>query len=206
MQWSAELLKLNAIFFKNGRSQIKPTKKLTYIKGLRAALKTIDAKHSDLYSWMAKTDQTFVFTPEIDHIEKDMQRSHIKPLIRRWFKVQAIDSKRYEIWNNQGWDKCSSCWCWLLDCKRSIKQLNWRLWVYLGADRINILAFHLTHYVTPQISFLISPWSALVKRIWLEPHNGSSAFGASVRIIAVVMRAWNRRWDSFGLMRCPRML
>ena len=38
---------------------------------MRAALKTIGAKQRDQYSWIAKTDETFVFTAETDHIHKD---------------------------------------------------------------------------------------------------------------------------------------
>jgi len=38
---------------------------------LRAALKAIGATQRDQYSWIAKIGETFVFTAEIDHIQKD---------------------------------------------------------------------------------------------------------------------------------------
>ncbi len=53
---------------------IEPTQPLTYIKGLKDALKTINANQRDQYSWMAKTEHHFVFTAEIDHIDKEGNR------------------------------------------------------------------------------------------------------------------------------------
>ena len=44
---------------------------MRYIKGLGAALKTINASRGDQYSWIAKTEDSYVFTAEIDHQDKD---------------------------------------------------------------------------------------------------------------------------------------
>ena len=54
----------------NGKTEIRPTNQLRWISGLRAALKSIDAVQSDPYSWLAKTDDCYVFTAEIDHQDK----------------------------------------------------------------------------------------------------------------------------------------
>ncbi len=54
----------------NGNSEIGPTKQLKWIRGQRAALKSIGAVQSDPYSWLAKTDDCYVFTAEIDHRDK----------------------------------------------------------------------------------------------------------------------------------------
>lgn len=57
----------------NRRPQIKPTKELNWIKGLRAGYKSIGATQKDQYSWLGKTADSFVFTAEIDH--KDPTRN-----------------------------------------------------------------------------------------------------------------------------------
>jgi hypothetical protein len=49
------------------RTEIRPTNKLKWIDGLRAALKSINARPNDPYSWLSKTDDCYVFTAEIDH-------------------------------------------------------------------------------------------------------------------------------------------
>ncbi len=54
----------------NGKIEIGPTKKLKWMSGQRAALKSIGAVQSDPYSWLAKTDDCYVFTAEIDHQDK----------------------------------------------------------------------------------------------------------------------------------------
>ena len=53
-----------------GNSEIEPTKQLKWISGQRAALKSIGAKHIDPYSWLARNDDCYVFTAEIDHQDK----------------------------------------------------------------------------------------------------------------------------------------
>jgi len=59
--------------------KIKPTKPVRYIKGLGAAFKSINAAQSDPHSWIAKTEDTFVFTAEIDHKHKARnQYDHMK--------------------------------------------------------------------------------------------------------------------------------
>lgn len=40
---------------------------MTYVKGLRVALKSINATQSDQYSWIAKVGDEVIFTAEIDH-------------------------------------------------------------------------------------------------------------------------------------------
>ncbi len=53
-----------------GKTEIRPTKQLKWISGQRAALKSIGAVQSAPYSWLAKTDDCYVFTVEIDHKDK----------------------------------------------------------------------------------------------------------------------------------------
>ena len=52
---------------RSGDPKIWPTNKLKWIAGLGAALRSINAQQSDPYSWLAKTDDGYVFTAEIDH-------------------------------------------------------------------------------------------------------------------------------------------
>jgi len=54
----------------NWSAAIRPTKQLKWISGQRIALKAIGATQSDPYSWLAKTDDCYVFTAEIDHQDK----------------------------------------------------------------------------------------------------------------------------------------
>ena len=54
----------------NGSTAIRPTKQLKWMSGQRTALKSIGAVQSDPYSWLAKTDDCYVFTAEIDHQDK----------------------------------------------------------------------------------------------------------------------------------------
>ena len=54
----------------NGSTAIRPTKQLKWMSGQRVALKSIGAEQSDPYSWLAKTDDCYVFTVEIDHQDK----------------------------------------------------------------------------------------------------------------------------------------
>ena len=60
------------------RVEIRPTRKLKWISGQRAALKSIGATQSDPYSWLSKTDDCYVFTAEIDH--KDQLRNKFNRL------------------------------------------------------------------------------------------------------------------------------
>lgn len=53
------------------KSKIKPTTKITWIAGLKAAFATLDAKQKGQYSWVAKSDDGYVFTAEIDHQDKE---------------------------------------------------------------------------------------------------------------------------------------
>ena len=71
------------------RLQIKPTKELNWIKGLRAGYKSIGATQKDQYSWLGRTADSFVFTTEIDHKDPDRNRfdheagtfqKHVPPL------------------------------------------------------------------------------------------------------------------------------
>ena len=54
----------------NWSAAIRPTKQLKWISGQRVALKSIGATQSDPYLWLAKTDDCYVFTAEIDHRDK----------------------------------------------------------------------------------------------------------------------------------------
>ena len=49
------------------RIRIRPTKQLRYIKGMKAALNSINAVQSDQYAWIARAGDTFVLTVELDH-------------------------------------------------------------------------------------------------------------------------------------------
>jgi len=52
-------------------SNIKPTKKTKWIIGLKAGFSLLNAKQRDQYSWVAKTNECYVYTAEIDHIDKE---------------------------------------------------------------------------------------------------------------------------------------
>ncbi|WP_261858240.1 hypothetical protein [Photobacterium sanguinicancri] len=50
---------------------MKPSKPIgKYISGLKTALRSYGATQRDQYSWVAKTDEFFVFTAESDHLDK----------------------------------------------------------------------------------------------------------------------------------------
>jgi hypothetical protein len=63
---------------RNGDTKIRPTNRLKWIAGLGVALRSIDAKQSDPYSWLAKTVDGYVFTAEIDHEDQPRNKfSHL---------------------------------------------------------------------------------------------------------------------------------
>lgn len=68
----------------NGKNQIEPTKQLKWMSGQRAALKSIGAAPSDPYSWLARTDDCYVFTAEIDHKDKARNKyRHMDGIFRK---------------------------------------------------------------------------------------------------------------------------
>jgi len=52
------------------RTAIKPTKRLTYIAGIRAAMESVNAKLREPHSWIGSTEDSIVFIAEIDHVDK----------------------------------------------------------------------------------------------------------------------------------------
>ena len=46
---------------------MEPTAKIEWIKGLKAAYKSIGAIQRDQYSWVARTDNSYVYSAETDH-------------------------------------------------------------------------------------------------------------------------------------------
>ncbi len=52
------------------RAPIRPTKRLTYIAGIRAAMESINAKLREPHSWIGRTEDSIVFIAEIDHVDK----------------------------------------------------------------------------------------------------------------------------------------
>lgn len=56
------------------RAEIRSIEQLEWIKGLRAGYKSIGASQKDQYSWLARTEDSFVFTAEIDHIDPARNR------------------------------------------------------------------------------------------------------------------------------------
>jgi hypothetical protein len=66
---------------------MEPTQQLNWIKGLRNAFKTIGARQIDQYSWVAKTDDAYAFTAEIDHIDQaNNQYDHKGGVFKKWVK------------------------------------------------------------------------------------------------------------------------
>jgi hypothetical protein len=68
---------------------IEPTVQIKWVKGLKAAYSLLGAKQRDQYSWVAKTDDTYVFSAEIDHIKPENNeynhksgifRKHVPPM------------------------------------------------------------------------------------------------------------------------------
>ena len=74
------------------RVEIRPTSKLKWISGQRAALKSIGATQSDPYSWLARTDDCYVFTAEIDHHDRARNEyRHLDGIFRK--EVKAVSDK-----------------------------------------------------------------------------------------------------------------
>ncbi len=68
----------------NRNTEIRPSKQLKWISGQRAALKSICAVQSDPYSWLAKTDDSYVFTAEIDHQDRARNKyQHLEGVFRK---------------------------------------------------------------------------------------------------------------------------
>lgn len=64
---------------------------VVYIKGLKAAYKSINASQRDQYSWIAKTQDHFVFTAEIDHTDKEGNKyNHKKGLFSKTVRPLAV--------------------------------------------------------------------------------------------------------------------
>lgn len=53
---------------------MKPTGQLKWMNGLKSGFRRLDAKQRGQYSWVAKTESGYVFTAEIDHIDKHNNR------------------------------------------------------------------------------------------------------------------------------------
>ena len=51
-----------------------PSSGLRWQQGLKAGFARMHAKQRDQYSWVAKTDSGYVFTVEIDHVDKEHNR------------------------------------------------------------------------------------------------------------------------------------
>lgn len=51
-----------------------PGKPLEWIRGMKANLERLDARRSDPYAWLARTDGAIVFFAEIDHVKKEWNR------------------------------------------------------------------------------------------------------------------------------------
>jgi hypothetical protein len=55
-------------------TNMRPTKQVTWYKGVRATLKTLGAKQSDQHSPIARLGDSYVFTAEIDHVNRKRNR------------------------------------------------------------------------------------------------------------------------------------
>ena len=77
----------------NRKTEIGPTKQLKWMSGQRAALKSIGAVQSVPYSWLARTDDCYVFTAEIDHQDKARNEfRHLDGIFRK--KVLPVSASR----------------------------------------------------------------------------------------------------------------
>lgn len=64
---------------------IKPTKQVRWVTGLKTAFASLNAKPRGQYSWVAKSDDGYVYTAEIDHIDKDNNAyDHIKGVYTKY--------------------------------------------------------------------------------------------------------------------------
>ncbi len=71
---------------------MRPTKPIKYIKGMKAGYESVGAKQDEQYSWFGKTDQTYVFTAEIDHIdEEDNVYSHMDGAFKKHIRPLAVE-------------------------------------------------------------------------------------------------------------------
>ncbi len=50
---------------------MEPSKQLIWVKGLKTAYQCLGATQRDQYSWVAKTDESYVFSAETDHIDPE---------------------------------------------------------------------------------------------------------------------------------------
>lgn len=53
---------------------MKAIEELEWIKGLKAGFALFNAKQKEQYSWLARTDASYVFTAELDHKDKAHNR------------------------------------------------------------------------------------------------------------------------------------
>lgn len=68
-----------------------PSKPLSWVRGLTNAYQSLGAIQRDQYSWVAKTDLTYVFSAEIDHIyPEDNRYNHKDGTFRK--RVPAMSS------------------------------------------------------------------------------------------------------------------
>lgn len=49
---------------------MEPSKPITWISGLKRAYSSIGATQRDQYSWIAKSDKYYVFSVEVDHVNR----------------------------------------------------------------------------------------------------------------------------------------
>ncbi|TRX52748.1 hypothetical protein [Thalassomonas sp. M1454] len=72
---------------------MKPSKPLgKYIDGLKTALKKYSATQRDQYSWIAKTEEHYLFTAETDHIDRENNNySHGKGIFTK--KVRPLSKE-----------------------------------------------------------------------------------------------------------------
>lgn len=63
---------------------MEPSKQLNWVKGLKTAYQCLGATQRDQYSWVAKTDETYVFSAETDHIDPENNKySHSRDVFQK---------------------------------------------------------------------------------------------------------------------------
>jgi len=143
---------------------MKQTKPLVYIKGLKAALKTINIELRDQYSWIAKTENSFVFTAEIDHIDKQKNKySHkdgtfhkvVEPLSVQNGVAQTTVRHAKELFDAVSLALDSELKCRLLFVKGTKYSTNQKDGVRAAIDSDNWMVRQLSGSVEEEFSFVL---------------------------------------------------
>ncbi|HIF9355702.1 TPA: hypothetical protein ACX6RJ_003767 [Photobacterium damselae] len=99
---------------------MEPSKQLIWVKGLKTAYQRLGATQRDQYSWVAKTDETYVFSAEIDH--KDPENNKYNHKAGTFFKrvpamTKDLDYKSLSISHSKElFEAITDAWSRSIEC------------------------------------------------------------------------------------------